>query len=289
MYPFWSPDSNELGFFGQGKLKKVNAAGGPPQVLCDVNINAFGGTWNADGVILFGPSNFTGLSRVPAGGGTPTPATTLDHSKREGGHVFPQFLPDGEHFLHFRRASPEHRGIYVGSLDGKTNKLVLPVASSPTAAAWAPPGHLLFVDGTTLVAQRFDLDKLEFTGQRITVAQPVRVASTNYAAFSVSRTGVLAYDSGAASSGRLSWYDRSGRSLGSLDPPADYTDFRLSPDETRVAATRVDPQTNQTDIWILDLSRGTNSRFTTAPLLEATPNWSPDGGRILFRSNNNGP
>ncbi len=287
-YPFWSPESNEIAFLSQGKLKKVHLAGGPPQVLCDASTNPYGGTWNAEGVVLFAGALESGVLRVSAGGGNPTPVTRLDPSRQESGHLYPQFLPDGQHFLYYARALLEHSGTYVASLDGKTSKRLLPGARFDAAAAWAPPGHLLFLEGSTLMAQPFDLEKLELTGRPAPVAQPVASASNNYAAFSASRTGVLAYHSGDVLSGRLTWFDRSGTSLGSLEPPADYIDFRLSPDEKRVAAARVDPQTNRPDIWIVDLSRGTDSRFTTGPGLEASANWSPDGERILFRSNNDG-
>ncbi len=286
-YPFWSPESNEIAFLSQGKLKKVYMVGGPPQILCDASRNLYGGTWNADGVVLFAGALDTGILQVSAGGGRPIQVTRLDASRQEFGHWFPQFLPDGKHFLYNTRAPLEQSGIYVASLDGKTSKRLLPGARFDATVAWAPPGHLLFLEGTTLMAQPFDLEKLEITGRPAPVAQPVASASSGYAAFSASRTGVLAYHSGDVLSGRLSWFDRSGTSLGSLEPPADYIDFRLSPDEKRVAAARVDPQTNRPDIWILDLSRGTDSRFTTGPLIEANANWSPDGERILFRSNNN--
>ncbi|MGH9363953.1 MAG: protein kinase domain-containing protein, partial [Thermoanaerobaculia bacterium] len=142
-FPFWSPDSRFIGFFADGKLKKIDASGGPPQTLCDAPVNR-GGTWNREGVILFAPVSDGPIYRVSASGGLPTPVTRLDPSRGETSHRWPFFLPDGQHFLYLVASfggPKEKTGIYVGSLDSKEEKFLLPANSS---VAYAPPGYLLF-------------------------------------------------------------------------------------------------------------------------------------------------
>jgi serine/threonine protein kinase len=281
--PFWSPDSRFIGFFGGGKLKKVEATGGPVQTLCDV-VPARGGTWSRDGVILVGTTGGT-LYRVSQAGGEPTPITTLDQSRFETSHRWPQFLPDGRHFLFFVRSGKvENTGVYIGALDSKETRQLLPNVLS---AVYAPPGFLLFLRNETLMAQPFDAKELKLTGEQVPIAEKVAFNSgLGRGAFSVSENGVLTFRTGGGQIDQPLWFDRSGKQIGSLGDAGVYFNLALSPlDEKQVAVDRTDPQTGTNDIWLFDLSRdGVSSRFTTDPAGDSAPIWSPDAKRIVFAS-----
>jgi serine/threonine protein kinase len=284
MLPFWSPDSRWIGFFSEKQLKKIPANGGAVQVLVESMSDGFGGTWGPDGTILYS-SGSGGLSRISSSGSSATPATVLNPSNGEVAHRWPQFLPDGHHFLYFARVTFGHRGVYAGSLDSGQPKLLL---KSESNAIYVAPGYLLFVDGDTLTAQRFDVDGLKLLGDRIAVEPHVGLASTSHAAVSASRTGVLAYTGAMLNLGELTWFDRGGSRMGIVAASADYMDFRLSPDEARLAFSAIDAKTSQPDIWIADLRRGSTSRLTFGPVLNSSAIWSPDSGRLFFRSNSQG-
>jgi Tol biopolymer transport system component len=293
LYPFWSPDSRFVGFFAGGKLKKIEAAGGPVQTLCDA-ADGRGATWNADGVIVFSPGDGQPLFKVSAAGGAPAPLTALEQSRGELSHFHPHFLPDGRHFLYLVISSrQEHTGIRAGSLDSRESK---PLVNTDVNAAYAPPGYLLFLRDRTLMAQSFDADRLEITGEpspatEVWVAEGVdRLGGgSRYALFSVSGTGVLVYRSGTSESSQLSWFDRAGQQLGTVGPVgANYSVPWLSPDERRVAFSASAPQGGSGDIWFIELARGTLTRFTFDPAPDLSPLWSPDGGRILFTSERDG-
>jgi Tol biopolymer transport system component len=280
-WPFWSPDSRFIGFFADGKLKKVAATGGPAQTLCDAT-DARGGSWNADGVILIAPRPLDVLYRVSSAGGTPTPLTKLDPSRGELGHHYPYFLPDGRHFLYLATCSqPELEGIHVGSLDSRETKLLVKTHSS---GAYAPPGYLLFLRDRTLMAQKFDADRLVIAGDPFPVAEEVdRIGPVRLANFSVSRTGVLVSRSGSSEATQLTWFDRQGEQLGTVGPIANYSVPWLSPDEHRITFSFA-AREGDSDIWLIDVARGTPTRFTFDPSPDLSPVWSPDGGRILFTS-----
>ncbi|HEX8812348.1 MAG TPA: protein kinase, partial [Terracidiphilus sp.] len=234
--PFWSPDSRWVGFFAEGKLKKTPVAGGPVQVLADVP-DAFGGSWGADGSIVFGKLS-SAIFRVSSGGGIVTAVTKVDTNMNA--HRWPQFLPDGRHFLyHVQRGDPAQHGVYVGSLDGGTQKFLVHTESS---ALYASPGYLLYVEGDTLLGQTFDTAHLELRGEPFTVAEHVGRSTGFNIGASASGTGMLAYAAALLQRGRLTWFDRAGNSLNSVGVDGDYSDFRLSPNGQTLAASLVDPK-----------------------------------------------
>jgi serine/threonine protein kinase/WD40 repeat protein len=284
-FPFWSPDSRSIGFFADGKLKKIDASGGPPQTLCDAPISR-GGSWNREGVILFAPVPVGPLDRVSASGGLPTLVTRLDPSRGENSHRWPFFLPDGRHFLYLVanfRGEQEKTGIYVGSLDSKEEKFLLHDNSS---VAYAPPGYLLFLRERNLLAQPFDPKGIRIMGDPLPVAEQIQYFPQHYGAlFSVSENGVLLYQPRSASAvSQLVWFDRNGKEMGALGTPGDQANPRISPDGKRVALDIIDSQTGNVDIWIYESSGGIATRLTSHPATEAGPIWAPDGGRIVFMS-----
>jgi Tol biopolymer transport system component len=287
-WPFWSPDSLSIGFFAPNKLKVVDISGGPAREIADLVVGR-GGAWSPEGVILFCTRPIGILYQVPAAGGAPTPATALDEARAEVAHGFPQFLPNGRQFLYLAASSrPGESSIRAGSLDSTGSKVLL---SADTSAAYAPilPGHpasLLFVHDGALMAQAFDSQRLELSGERTVMVPEVRFRRWNDAKFSVSGNGVLLYQNGCAENHQLTWFDRQGKLLSAAGPRNDYVSFSLSPDERYVAVTRFeDPGTALSAIWVLDLLReGAVFRFTDADVAEPefTPVWSPDGTEILF-------
>ena len=283
-YPFWSPDSQSIGFFAQGRIKKVDLAGGAARTLCECVSDPRGGTWNPDGVILFSPSLSSGLSRVSAAGGPVSPVLPLQPGAFS--YRWPSFLPDGRHFLFYVRGSLEHRGVYAGSLDSTATTRLL--GDALFNAVYAPPSDLLTVRDGVLLAYPFDATNLRVAGEPRPIAEQVGGSSVSLAPLSVSSTGLLVYGQQLTTLSRLTWADRNGKPLGPATEPGDYVSFRLSPDDKRVALSRVDPVTNTSDIWLVDLARSVATRFTTDPGVDASPIWSPDGQRIVFRSDRAG-
>jgi eukaryotic-like serine/threonine-protein kinase len=280
--PFWSPDSQQIGFYAGDKLEKVAVTGGPPQILCETN-NTAGGDWGRDGVILF--TNQGAIYRVPETGGAPTLVAAPDPARHETAYRSPVFLPDGRHFL-FDSSTGDfgQRFIAVGSLDSKG---VERVAQASTNAAYAPPGYLFYMDRSTLIARPFDAKALRFTGQPVPLAENVDRSGGGYGFFAVSPAGVLAYttESGVAPN-QLTWFNRQGQKLGTLGQPNVYSSPALSPDGSQLAVGLGEP--GKRDIWVFDLKRGTASRLNFNPADDATPAWSADGTRIFFSSNRSG-
>jgi Tol biopolymer transport system component len=284
---FWSPDSRFIAYNADGKLKKIEAAGGPALTLSDA-VQLRGATWNSEGVIVFAPTFNGPLYRVSAAGGAATQLTKLDEARRENAHRWPWFLPDGKHFLYLARGgSLETNGIYVGSLDGEEPKLVL---REDSGAAYASPGYLLFVRQETLMAQRFDAGSLETVGEASPLAEHVRFnGATRRGVFSVSDNGVLVYVGGTTAGGaELLWMDRAGKQLGVLGGPGFYGLPRLSPDGKRAVVYAFDAESGNADLWLYDVARGILTRFTFDPMTENFPVWSPAGSGIVFASNRKG-
>jgi len=286
-FPFWSPDSRSIGYSIVGKLMKVAVAGGAPSTLCTLNpgITSRGGAWSRDGVIIFnnGPAP---LYRVPESGGAAVVMGTLPEGQT--GRQFPEFLPDGRHFLFHATGTEEKSGVSVGSLDNAETTRVFPAS---TGAIYDPQsGHVLFVRQGTLLAQKFDDKTFAVSGDPIPVAERVESAVVQgVVAFSLSDTGVLAYGIGEASTAgtQLTWVDRTGKVSGSLGVDAQYRGISLKPDGSQVAAHRHDGDGG--DIWVTDVSDGRTKRLTLDATQEnASPVWSPEGKRIAFASTRDG-
>ena len=290
-FPFWSPDSRFIGFFAGGKLKKIEASGGPPQTLCDA-AGGRGGTWNDKGTIVFCPSGGPfSLFRVSAAGGVPVIITKLDSSRNETSHRWPCFLPDGDHFLYTTRTTTggvgEGDAIFVASLDTTFTPQVLIRSGSSVGYA---NGHLLFAREQTLMAQPFAVKTLEITGDAFPISENVYFESfTSKTSFSFSQNGILLYQTGTSSAGiKLLWYERTGKQIGALNQSSVYHDLRFSPDGKWIAISQFDAKSRNTDIWRHEIVRSVWTKFTFDPALERWPIWSPDGNMIVFASNRKG-
>ena len=278
-FPFWSSDSHALGFFSSGKLKTALVDGGSPSVVCDAPLGR-GGTWNADGTILFAPTFESGLFQVPSSGGTPQPVTRLDKSKHDS-HRWPVFLPDGRHFIYLaithNNPRDPNNGIFFGSLDGKENRLIM---QSDSQADYSS-GYLLFLRNASLMAQPFNPKTGSLEGAPAPVAEQVLLdPGTWRVALSTTQGGLLAYLSGGAATNQITWFDRSGKNVGLAgDKTLNINHIRLSPDGGKIAA---DLGESNTDIWLYDLQRGVSTRFTFGPTSSVSPVWSRDGKWIAY-------
>ena len=282
--PFWSPDSRFLGFFADGKLKKIEVSGGPPITLCDSS-GGGGGAWSGDGVIVFSPAPFSALEKVSASGGTPSPATKL--SPGDVIQVRPGFLPDGRHFLYRTGASGQGGPAYLASLDSADRKLLLNADSTNVLYS---QGHLLFLRDKTLMAQRFDTRRLALIGDEFPIAESIQTQGTvnPYGLFSASENGVLVYQAGSGTGGsQLVWFDRTGKQIGVLGDSTANADPEISPDGKRLLDNKPPQAGNTVDIWVYDLARGLPTRFTFGDDAFASI-WSPDGSGVVFNSRRKG-
>jgi Tol biopolymer transport system component/tRNA A-37 threonylcarbamoyl transferase component Bud32 len=278
--PFWSPDGSSIAFFAEGELRKLNLASGNVQRICALPPGSSGpaGTWSNEGTIAFSTGAVSGLYSVSAAGGEPRPLTTPDEQTH---HWWPQFLPDGRSFLfEIYGLQAEKKGVHVASLDVPDEwRRLLPV---PMRVRYGS-GHLLFVqDGSTLLAQPFDVARAELSGDPVAVASSVASGAVpRWGWFSVSATGVLTYLEGITNI-QLVWLDRAGKRLGTLGDPGRYHGpIVLSPDDSRVAV-QIMAGDGQSDIWVVDVARGLASRVTTGPPQATDPVWSPDGRELMF-------
>ena len=278
-WPFWSPDGKHLGFFADGKLKRIPTAGGPTTVLADAT-NARGGSWSKDNVIVFAPEFRSGLVKVSASGGATSTVRELD----EPVHTtlrWPFFLPDGKHLLYLATAhsggDPQKNGVYWMALDGKDDHIVVP---SDSAAMYAN-GKLLFHSQNALMAQSFDPGSGKLSGDPVTLIDGVQYDSGVWRIVaSVSNNGIMAYHLGNAVLGvELAWFDRTGKELGGRLPRDSYRDPAISPDGKRLAVSLGDPLRT---IWIIDLASGTKSRLTFDNIVHIEPAWSADGKYVAY-------
>jgi eukaryotic-like serine/threonine-protein kinase len=281
---FWSPDSRYFAYANRGELKKIDVAGGPPEVITTLSKNYGGGTWGSDGTIIFGSPSGP-LMRVPSSGGTATPLTTLDASRQETGHLNPWLLRDGRHFVYSRISKVAgNSGLWVGSLDAAPDSQPAPRLLATAQGAIVAPGsdstpdYVLFTREGSLVAQAFDINTLSLTGEAIQIVERVGVGPATYAQAWVSNSGALVYRRPEAPDGGIpAFFDRTGRELrvvpGFDSSPALYP--RLSPDGTRLAISIAG------DLWVYDLTGRPPVRLTTGAS-GYSPLWAGDGKSIVY-------
>lgn len=289
VFPFWSPDSRQIAFFAEGKLKRVDIASGRIDEVCDAK-DGRGGAWSADGVIVFAPANASGLMRVAASGGTPQVVTTVDAEHGQTSHRYPVFLADGRHFLY--AALPAHDAqfdIWAASLDGGAPEKLLAAESAPV---YAKDGYLLFSRKAVLVAQRFDSAQRKLIGEPVMLDDHPGAIGDQFigaAAATAADNGTLAYLSNQPVQTTLKWFDQQGREAGAVSiPPAQYNQVRVSPDVRSAALTRRAGTTSR-ELWIADLLRGGATPLVEALGLNYFPAWAPSSDRIAFASSRNGP
>ena len=279
--PFWSPDNRSVGFFAGGKLKRIDIEGGAVTVLADAPLGE-GGAWNRDGVILFAPVPASPIFQIPATGGTPIAVTTVA-APQQVGHSFPQFLPDGRHFVFYVVGAADVRGVYLGELGSPQSRRLL---DADAGAVFVPPGHLFVVRRSKLLAQRIDANRLSLSGDPFEVAGEIATRGP-IPALSSSEAGAIIYRGRAEGSGKLTWFDRSGRDVGTVSDRAAnlFTGPAISRDGRRLAL--FERENENADIWLVDVGRGTFTRFTDNPADDIFPIWAPDGSRVAFSSTRN--
>jgi len=287
-YPFWSPDNAYVAYFADGKLKKVAASGGVPQILASAT-SGRGGSWGRRGVIVYAPQSSAWLWKVNADGSSPTPLTDKIYNKtKEDSHRWPIFLPDGYHFLFFagtftNAGDDRTSGIYLSSLSGTEKKLLLSTHSNPGYAN----GYLFYVDEKrSLRANPIDISKGATHGEPQVAADQVGFQPATYwGAFSVAENGTIVYNrTVGATLSQLTWYDRSGKELGHVGEVGVLANSSLSPDNSQVAVDIADAKASNVDIWLSDLKHTATSRFTFGRAEDVAAIWSRDGTLIAYRS-----
>jgi Tol biopolymer transport system component len=290
---FWSADSASIAFAVDSELRKLALASGTVQRVCARPPRQYNsGTWSAAGTIVFSAGSADGvggrLYSVPAAGGEASPLTTLDASRGETNHSWPQFLPEGRHLLfQVLGRDAANAGLHVIPLESPSERRRL----RPEGARfqYAAPGYLLSVQDSVLRAQRFDPRELVTSGEAVPIASSVAAFSetSGFGWFSASDTGRVAWLSRQSDAVQLDWVDRKGKELATLGEPGQYGQIALSPDDRRVVAEMADAS-GQFDLWLIDVARGVPSRLTTDPGDDRDPVWSPDGQELIYSSNASG-
>lgn len=278
--PFWSPDSQYVAFFAGRSLKRVRISGGAsPEAICPADAAPGGGAWNQDGTILFAPGLSDGFFRVAASGGRPVPVLKLDESKFERSDLWPQFLPDGNHFIFYLQTDlSETSGVYTGSLDSPAYTKLF---NSQTNAVYSQ-GYLLYIDERNLMARQFDAGKLTSAEGAITLGNNIgALRSLSLAPISVSSTGVLVYQPVGKPMHQLVWMDRSGRQLAAVGEPSEYGPPRISPDGDRAAVAKADADGKIAHVWVADVNGGM-IQIGNGAAHEGAPVWSTDGSKIAY-------
>jgi eukaryotic-like serine/threonine-protein kinase len=286
-FPFWSPDGKALGFFADGKLKRIDLPNNAVQVLADAPAGR-GGTWNQDGVILFTPSGRlqSQILRIAASGGTPTVQVGREPGLGGGSQRWPAFLPDGKHFLFLSAtiaSKGPNDGVYAGSLDSKEFHLLVRADSN---GVYAEPGYLLYLRDRAILAHKFDPKTLRVSGDPVAVAtDPEVLPRIMRATFSATNQEVLLVQKGGnVLLSRLMWFDRTGKNLGRVGDAEVYANPQLAVNGKAVTVDQTDVGNQNTDVWTYDLERGGAKRLTFDPALDSTPVWSGDGSRVVFTS-----
>jgi len=276
-YPFWSADSNSLGFFAEGKLKRFDLATSSMMTLCEAP-EGRGGAWSANGVILFG-ARTDSIYRVDATGGKPLRLTTLDPKRQESSHRWPQFLPDQKHFLYVGQSpSIQTAHMFVASLDSPQGK-PLP---EDLRYGYFSEGYLFYIEENSLMARRFDPDRFELKGDSTVLARQVQSdPQFNFAAFAV-MPSVLTYQTGAVTAGTwLVEVDRSGKQQILWKETGLLQNIALSPNGEQIAADIGIASGQLSDVWIYNLPKHSKTRLTFDQH-GSGPIWSPDGTKIAF-------
>ncbi|MGH7724342.1 MAG: protein kinase domain-containing protein [Candidatus Eiseniibacteriota bacterium] len=280
--PFWSPDGKSIGYFSDGKLKTIPVTGGTPQVLCDAP-DARGGTWGKSGIILFAPTNQGPIFRVSATGGEPVQESVLDSAAGETGHRAPRFLDDGRRYTFTSLPRKENKlDTWLGTLGERKRTKVI---AAESGAVFVPPNHLVYVRDRSLIAQRVDPGSLRTKGAPVPIGDaPADLNTLGTSPIASSGNGVLLFPAARVVSARAVWYGRDGREQGVFPiPPAQYTEFVLSPDGGRIAIVRNTTSTSS-DVWIADANHGTLTRLTFDGIQRFNLQWSPDGRKLAYTS-----
>jgi eukaryotic-like serine/threonine-protein kinase len=277
IFPFWSPDSKFLGFFSNGKLRKIEASGGPVQALCDAPAGR-GGSWSEQGTILFAPNIASALQRISDSGGTPEDATPAHKDDAQFTNRNPYFLPDGKHFLFIQREGKDSIGaVYAGSLDGGATRQILPVGSNVAYSN----GHLFYLKDGNLIGQAFDPTALRFKGKPVLLAESVDYYNPrDVGYFSVSQN-ILIYRQTVASNRGVVWLDSTGKEIEHWGEPATYTDGAFSPQAHTAVLFRANPDGHGSSLWLADTERKSITRLIPDSPLEQMGVISPDGKSVI--------